>query len=119
MKTLLIYKSETGFTKAYADMIKARIPDLTAVDLKHFKKKMVKENDIIFYGGPLRNNVIVGLSKFLKANDLFDKKDVFVFATGIQPIDEDKKENTDSEPTTQEEVKEEAPSTEEVTEETK
>ena len=43
MKTLLIYKSETGFTKAYADMIKARIPDLTVVDLKHFKKKMVKK----------------------------------------------------------------------------
>ena len=38
MKTLLIYKSETGFTKAYADMIKARIPDLTVVDLKHFKR---------------------------------------------------------------------------------
>ena len=69
MKTLLIYKSETGFTKAYADMIKARIHDLTVVDLKHFKRKMVKENDIIFYGGPLRNNVIVGLNKFLKTND--------------------------------------------------
>ena len=93
MKTLLIYKSETGFTKAYADMIKARIPDLTVVDLKHFKRKMVKENDIIFYGGPLRNNVIVGLNKFLKTNDLFGDKDIFVFATGIQPIDDDKKEN--------------------------
>lgn len=93
MKTLLIYKSETGFTKAYADMIKARIPDLRVVDLKHFKRKMVKENDIIFYGGPLRNNVIVGLNKFLKTNDLFGDKDIFVFATGIQPIDDDKKEN--------------------------
>ena len=93
MKTLLIYKSETGFTKAYADMIKARIPDLTVVDLKHFKRKMVKENDIIFYGGPLRNNVIVGLKKFLKHYKLFENKNVFIYAVGIEPYSEDKKEN--------------------------
>lgn len=93
MKTLLIYKSETGHTKKYVDLLKARIPDLEIVDIKHFRRKMVKENDVIFYGGPLRNNVISGLSKFLKTNDLFDGKDIFVFATGIQPVDDEKKEN--------------------------
>ena len=93
MKTLLVYKSETGFTKDYVDAIQRRIPDVEIVDIKHFKRKMVKQSDIIFYGGPLRNNVILGLNKFLKANDLFDGKDVFVFATGIQPIDNEKKEN--------------------------
>lgn len=93
MKTLLIYKSETGFTKEYAEMIKRRIPDIELVEAKKMKKKMIKESDIIFYGGPIRNNVIVGLSKFLKYNDIFENKDVFIFATGIQPIDNDKKEN--------------------------
>lgn len=94
MKTLLIYKSETGFTKEYVDLIRQRISDVTVVDIKHLKKKMIGESDIIFYGGPLRNNVIVGLKKFLKYHHLFDKKkDVFVFCTGIQPIDDEKKEN--------------------------
>ena len=93
MKTLLIYRSDTGFTKEYVDLIKRRIPDIEIVDIKHFKKSMIKENDIIFYGGPLRNNVILGLDKFLKHHNLFGDKDIFVFATGIQPIDNDKKDN--------------------------
>ena len=79
MKTLIIYKSETGFTKRYAEMIEHRTSDSTLVELKKLKKKDIKEADFIFYGGPLHNNVIIGLSKFLKHHKLFDGKDIFIF----------------------------------------
>ena len=93
MKTLIIYKSITGFTKEYVDLIKRRIVDAQVVELKKLKKKMIKESDVIFFGAPLRNNKIVGLNKFLKYNNLFDDKEIFIFATGISPIDPDKKQN--------------------------
>lgn len=92
MKTLIVYKSNTGFTKEYVDMIKKRIVDATVVEIKKLNSKLIKQHDIIFYGGPLRNNVILGLNKFLKYNDKFGDKDIFIFATGIQPIDNEKKE---------------------------
>lgn len=91
MKTLIVYKSNTGFTKEYVDMIKKRIVDATVVEIKKLNSKLIKQHDIIFYGGPLRNNVILGLNKFLKYNDKFGDKDIFIFATGIQPIDNEKK----------------------------
>lgn len=93
MKTLIIYKSNTGFTKQYAEFIKERIADAKLIDIRHLKKNDIKESDFIFYGGPLRNNVILGLNKFLKHHKLFENKDIFIFGVGIQPVDNDKREN--------------------------
>ena len=93
MKTLIIYKSETGFTKRYAEMIEHRTSDSTLVELKKLKKKDIKEADFIFYGGPIHNNVIKGLSKFLKHHKLFDGKDIFIFGVGLEPASSDKREN--------------------------
>lgn len=93
MKTLVVYLSETGFTKQYVDMLTSKLVNPEIVEIKDLKKSMIKEADIIFYGGPLRNNVIRGLDKFLKFHELFDGKEVLIFATGIQPIDDDKKQN--------------------------
>lgn len=92
MKTLVIYTSETGYTKQYVDMLERRLIDPKIVELKELKKDMIKEADFIFYGGPLKNNVIRGLDKFLKHSKLFEGKDVFIFCTGIQPNDDEKKE---------------------------
>lgn len=93
MKTLLVYMSETGFTEQYVEMLKPKLVNPEIVNIKDLKKSMIKEADIIFYGGPLRNNVIRGLDKFLKHHQLFEGKEVLIFATGIQPIDDDKKQN--------------------------
>ena len=92
MKNLIIYKSNTGFTKEYAEILQRRIGgDL--VEVKRLKKKMLIEADNIFYGGPIRNNVIESLNKFLKYYDYIEDKNIFIFAVGIQPATEDKKDN--------------------------
>lgn len=92
MKNLIIYKSNTGHTKEYSEMLERRIGGkLICID--QLKKNDIKEADNIFYGGPLRNNVILGLKKFLKYYELFESKNIFIYAVGMEPYSEDKKEN--------------------------
>lgn len=93
MKNLIIYKSNTGFTKEYTEMLARRIVPSEIIDIKKINKKKLKEADNIFFGGPLRNNVILGLNKFLKYYDKIENKNIFVFATGIEPITDEKREN--------------------------
>ena len=92
MNNLIVYKSNTGFTKEYAEMLERRI----GADLKpisKLSKKDIKEHENIFFGGPLRNNVILGLDKFLKHYNKMEGKNIFIFAVGIEPQTDDKKEN--------------------------
>ena len=93
MSNLIVYKSNTGFTKSYVDMLERRVLPCEVVEISKLKKEQLKEAEYIFYGGPLKNNVIEGLDKFLKHYKLFEDKNVFIFCTGIQPIDQEKKEN--------------------------
>lgn len=92
MKNLIIYKSNTGHTKEYSEMLERRISG-KLISIDNLKKNDIKEADNIFYGGPLRNNVIIGLKKFLKYYKLFESKNVFIYAVGMEPYSEDKKEN--------------------------
>ncbi|HBS10177.1 MAG TPA: hypothetical protein DEA28_00315 [Firmicutes bacterium] len=93
MKNLIIYKSNTGFTKEYAELLTRRIVPAEIVDLKHLKKKMLLEADNIFFGGPIRNNVILGLNKFLKSYEKIKNKNIFIFATGIKPFTSEVKDD--------------------------
>ncbi len=94
MKELLVYFSETGFTKKYVESIERRIPGIEVVFIKKLKKKQIKESDMIIFISPLRGNKIRYLDKFLKYYDLMEKakKDIFIIATGIEPISDSKKE---------------------------
>ena len=92
MKNLIIYKSNTGHTKEYSEMLERRISG-KLISIDNLKKNDIKEADNIFYGGPLRNNVILGLKKFLKYYKLFESKNIFIYAVGMEPYSEDKKEN--------------------------
>ena len=92
MNNLIVYKSKTGFTKEYAEMLERRI----GADIKpisKFRTHDLKEPKNIFFGGPLRNNVILGLDKFLKHYNHMEGKNIFIFAVGIEPFSEDKKDN--------------------------
>lgn len=93
MSNLIVYKSNTGFTKKYVDMIERRVLPCDVVEVSKLKKDQIKKADFIFYGGPLKNNVIEGLDKFLKHYNLMENKNVFIFCTGLQPCDQEKKEN--------------------------
>lgn len=93
MKTILIYKSNTGFTKKYVDSLERRLVDIEVVPFKKAKWGKLKNYDTIIYGGPLRANKIEGLSKLLKRYNKIKDKNIFIFATGIEPITDSKKED--------------------------
>ena len=88
MKTIVIYKSKTGFTKKYAEWI---AEDLSAdiFDVSKVTINMLTEYDTMIYGGSLYAVGINGV-KFItqNINKLKDKK-VVVFATGASPSREE------------------------------
>ena len=82
MKTLIIYESQTGSTKTYAEDIgKAVLGEV--IPLKKFKKKMIADYDVLVFGGWVRGSEIQGLNKFLGYWDLMEGKDVIVFSSGM------------------------------------
>ena len=88
MKSIVIYKSKTGFTKKYAQWI---AEDLSAdiLDVSKVTMSILTSYDTIIYGGSLYAGGIIGV-KLIKENinKLKDKK-VLVFATGASPARED------------------------------
>ncbi len=83
-KVLLVYKSNTGFTKKYANWIKEEL-SCTSVELKDVQFDDLSKYDIIIFGGGMHANKINGI-KFIKSNlELFKNKHIIVFATGATP----------------------------------
>lgn len=84
MKTIVIYKSRTGFTKKYAEWIQEELMceiadygDINSLNLDGF--------DLIIYGGRVHAGKIDGLEKVKTL--LANKKCYFiVFATGATPL---------------------------------
>ena len=91
MKNILFYKSNMGHTLKYAQALKRKIIPLEIYPIKKISNKLIKDVDNIFFGGPLRNNKIEGLDKFLSKYEKFEDKNIFIFSTGIEPITEEKK----------------------------
>ncbi|WP_298847051.1 flavodoxin domain-containing protein [Clostridium sp.] len=84
MKTIVIYKSKTGFTKKYAEWIgealSADIFDVSKVDIN-----IVTDYDTVIYGGSLYAGGIIGVKYITKNLDKIKGKKVVVFATGASP----------------------------------
>jgi len=89
MKTLVIYTSQTGFTKRYAEWIADRMNGII-LDLKEAQKKgseYFDEFDAICYGGWAMAGTVVKVKWFLdKAANWKDKR-LAVFCTGGSPND--------------------------------
>jgi len=88
MKTVVIYKSKSGYTKKYAQWLaEALQADLFEAD--KFNKEQFGAYDNVIYGGGIYAVGINGI-KFIKENlpSLKGKK-VIVFATGLSPAREE------------------------------
>ncbi|MEG0691492.1 MAG: flavodoxin domain-containing protein [Oscillospiraceae bacterium] len=77
-KTIVVYKSSAGFTKAYADWI-AESLECQVISLKDATINILSGYDVIVYGGGIRANMINGLDKLKKR--VCDKI-ICVFAVG-------------------------------------
>lgn len=84
MKTVVVYKSKSGYTKAYAEWIAKEL----GADLKENNKLKIEEvsaYDTIIYGGGMYAGGINGL-KFIKYNyEQLKEKNIAVWATGANP----------------------------------
>lgn len=85
MKTaILVYKSNTGFTKKYAKWIEEEL-NCNAMELEDAHISEVVKYDIIIFGGGMHANRINGI-KFIRDNiELFKNKHLIIFATGATP----------------------------------
>lgn len=84
MKTVVVYKSKSGYTKTYAEWIAKEL----GADLKENNKLKIEEvsaYDTIIYGGGMYAGGINGL-KFIKYNyEQLKEKNIAVWATGANP----------------------------------
>lgn len=86
MKTLILYKSECGHTKRYANSLKVRVLADEILEFKGVSLKKMLEFDTIIYMAPIFNNVIKKLDKFLKHYDKLKDKNIIVAGCGISCI---------------------------------
>ncbi|WML33364.1 flavodoxin domain-containing protein [Clostridium sp. OS1-26] len=81
MKSIVIYKSQTGFTKKYAEWIAEEL----GADIFHVSEAnvdMLKNYDTVTYGGGLYASGINGVKFITENSDSLKGKKVIVFATG-------------------------------------
>jgi len=87
MKTVVLYKSATGFTKKYAewiaDELSADIYPASKVNLRN-----LLPYDCIVFGGRIHAEGIDGISLIKKNFDQLKGKRLIVFATGATPTNE-------------------------------
>lgn len=86
MKTIVIYKSKYGSTKAYAQWIAEELK-CEALDAKNVKIEDLEKFDTIVYGGGLYAEVINGVTLITKNYEKLKDKKIAVFTTGITPLD--------------------------------
>ena len=85
MKTIVVYKSKYGSTKAYAEWIADAI-GCEAVEVSKTNVEELSQYDTIIYGGGLYAEMIAGINVIIKNIDKFKDKKLIVFTTGITPL---------------------------------
>jgi flavodoxin len=84
MKSVVIYKSISGFTKKYAEWISEEIK-ADIYNYRNINLDTMLKYDLIIYGGSLHAIGISGVNIIKKNLDaLFDKK-IIIFTTGASP----------------------------------
>ena len=88
MKTIIIYKSHTGFTERYARWIGEALSCDTS-SFKEFKTANLKNYDLVIYGGRVHAGKIDGLKKMKQLLAAVGSPKLVIFATGATPKEEE------------------------------
>lgn len=86
MKTIIIYNSQTGFTKRYAQWL-AEAADAECLELEAAKKYTYDNYDAIVFGGWACAGGISKLKWFKSHMDQWEGKKLAVFCVGGSPAD--------------------------------
>ncbi|WP_291634836.1 flavodoxin domain-containing protein [Clostridium sp.] len=87
MKTVVIYKSKTGFTKNYAQWIAEEL-SADILDASKVNINTLTAYDTVIYGGGLYAVGINGVKLITKNLEMLKDKKIVVFATGASPFRE-------------------------------
>ena len=89
MKTLVIYVTQTGSTKKYAEWISKRLNAdvMTIQEAKKMKRDYYEKYDTIIYGGWAMAGSVVGSKWFLKEASAWKDKKLVIFCVGASPVD--------------------------------
>lgn len=83
-KTIVVYKSNYGSTKKYANWI-AEALKVNLHEITEVTKEVIEDCDTIIYGGGVYASRIIGLESLLKKYRDIRNKDFIVFAVGASP----------------------------------
>ena len=88
MKAIVIYSSQTGFTKRYAEWI-CEASGAECVEFKQAKKKNLSDYDAIIYGGWFMAGGIKNLARFKKqiSSLAATGKKILIFGVGGSPAE--------------------------------
>lgn len=87
MKTLIIYTSQTGFTKKYAQWLAKEMEAdiITIQEAKNNKKEYFDNYDAIVYGGWAMAGSVVGSKWFFQRATAWKDKKLAIFCVGASP----------------------------------
>lgn len=88
MRTLVIYKSNTGFVKKYAEWISQEL-SADMIEVSRVNPSVLPFYDTVIYGGSLHAVGIIGIDFIKKNLGKHKDKKVIVFATGATPYREE------------------------------
>lgn len=83
-KILVCYKSVTGFTKGYAEMI-AREIECAIRDVKDVTPEILSQYDIVVFGSRFHAGTVDGLKRIKDYVEKSKVKNFIIFATGAMP----------------------------------
>lgn len=87
MKTLVIYKSNSGFVKKYAEIIQQEL-DCDVIERSSANVNIMKNYDVIIYGGGLYAVSINGVDIIKNNINDLKEKELIVFCSGATPYRE-------------------------------
>lgn len=87
MRTVVIFKSKTGFAEKYGRWIAAKL-GCEAIKAEKVNDSVLDNYDVIIYGGGIYAGQINGLKNFKKLIQAGKRKTFIVFATGAAPLEE-------------------------------
>lgn len=88
MKSVVIYKSKTGYVKRYAEWLAEEL-SADIFELSQVNINVLTDYDNVIYGGSLHAVGIIGINFITKNIDKLKGKKVVVYATGASPSSED------------------------------
>lgn len=83
-RTIVIYKSITGFTEKYAKWIAEKL-ECNAVTLSEISARDISSYDVVIFGGRFHVGFVDGLKKIKKLLQENTSSELIVFATGATP----------------------------------